>query len=175
LKNPLLKKVFKQAGYSIRFMGLFDNKKNSEISFPKNESEMSPAFPEPPESIDDFDDLGSIKSSVESSVPEPDFGSDDLSAQAPKIPEMPASFEPRASKSIESVSPILYIKLSEYKQVVEATNKMRRDIEKAKAIIGDLRMIEKDENSKLEKSEEVIKEIEDIISLFEKVMITPVE
>ncbi|MDD4352929.1 MAG: hypothetical protein PHN56_00575 [Candidatus Nanoarchaeia archaeon] len=159
-------------------MGLFDsNKKSSNISFPQNNEDMKPAFPEPPESIDDFDDLGSVKNSVESSMPENNeegtFENALEEEMVSKEPVMPASFGQRPK--MENVNPILYIKLSEYKEVVEATNKMRKDIERAKAIVGDLRVIEKDENSKLEKSEEVIKEVEDIISLFEKVMITPIE
>jgi hypothetical protein len=159
-------------------MGLFDNnKKSSNISFPQREEEMKSAFPEPPESIDDFDDLGSVKNSVESSMPENDLNAEenDLEEETvSKEPAMPISnFGQRPA--MENVSPILYIKLSEYKEVVQATNDMRKDIEKAKAIVGDLRMIERDENSKLEKSEEVIKEVENIISLFEKVMITPIE
>jgi len=162
-------------------MGLFDNnKKSSNISFPQKEGEMKPAFPEPPESIDDFDDLGSVKNSVESSMPENDSNIDDSAVEnaleedmVSKEPTMPINFGQRPK--MESNNPILYIKLSEYKEVVQATNNMRKDIEKAKAIVGDLRMIERDENSKLEKSEEVIKEVEDIISLFEKVMITPIE
>jgi hypothetical protein len=74
-----------------------------------------------------------------------------------------------------TISPTLYIKLSEYKEVVEATNKMRKDIEKAKSIVTELRSIEKDEHSRLEKSEELIKDIDKIISLFEKTMVTPIE
>jgi len=157
-------------------MGLFDNnKKSSNISFPQNESDMKPAFPEPPESIDDFDDLGSVKNSVEAPMPEEIAEPVAMEEEPVSMePVMPASFGQRANK-IESANPILYIKISEYKEVVEATSKMRKDIERAKAIVGDLRMIERDENSKLEKSEEVIKEVEDIISLFEKVMVTPVE
>ena len=162
-------------------MGLFDNnKKSSNISFPQKGEDMKPAFPEPPESIDDFDDLGSVKISVESSMPENDSSVDNIAVEnaledemVSREPVMPANFGQRPR--MESTNPMLYIKLSEYKEVVEATNTMRKNIERAKAIVGDLRMIEKDENSKLEKSEEVIKEVEDIISLFEKVMITPIE
>jgi len=161
-------------------MGLFDKKPNT-IGFPQNNSEIKPAFPEPPESIDEMDDLGSVKNSVETPMPESDFGVDeadalqeDLSAPEPMIAtqNVASSFNARP---MESSNPILYIKLSEYKEVVQATNKMRKDIEKAKSIISDLRMIEKDEHSKLEKSDELIKEVENIISLFEKVMVTPIE
>jgi hypothetical protein len=159
-------------------MGLFDNnKKSSNISFPQKGEDMKPAFPEPPESIDD---LGSVKNSVESSIPTNDLSIDDNAVEnaleevmVSNKPTMPTNFGQRPK--MESNNPILYIKLSEYKEVVQATNNMRKDIEKAKTIVGDLRMIERDENSKLEKSEEVIKEVEDIISLFEKVMITPIE
>lgn len=161
-------------------MGLFD-KKSSEVGFPQKNSNISPAFPEPPESFDDFDDLDNVKSSIESdSMPEP-MGMDnelednlDYSEPKSSMQKMPESLGQK-KEFASNPNPVLYIKISEYKEVVEAANKMRKDIEKAKNIVGDLRMIEKDEHSKLEKSEEVIREIEDIISLFEKVMVTPVE
>ena len=158
-------------------MGLFDKKKN-DISFPKKNEEVTPAFPEPPESLDD---LSSIKSSVEEKVIEPNHNMNMENKMEEQVLnnnefiQPPKQEESSFKSSIQNKNPILYIKLSEYKEVVQATNKMRKDIGKAKEIVSELRMIEKDEHSKLEKSEEIIKEVEDIISLFEKVMVTPIE
>ncbi|MDD2678401.1 MAG: hypothetical protein PHG04_01030 [Candidatus Nanoarchaeia archaeon] len=164
-------------------MGLFD-KKNESIGFPQKGGDDNLSFPEPPESIDDSGLLNDVKSSVESSssFDEDDWDKNDLGSKEKKIEEplsekkMESSYADSASFGKKGFSdPILYIKISEYKEVVQATNKMRKDIEKAKSIVGELRTIEKDEHSKLEKSEEVIAEVESAISLFEKVMVTPVE
>jgi hypothetical protein len=152
-------------------MGLFDKDENKDISFPEPPSEdVTPAFPEPPK-----DDLKSVKESVES--PEEEEGEEAaelLEEEMEMKPETQRPIIPEATMPT-TISPTLYIKLSEYKEVVEATNKMRKDIEKAKSIVTELRSIEKDEHSRLEKSEELIKDIDKIISLFEKTMVTPIE
>ncbi len=159
-------------------MGLFDKaKKSDDVSFPEPPSEdVKPAFPEPP-APSSSNDLDSVKERVE--APMDDIGLDDNKSdeleedmEEPAMMEAPIIPEPMMPTTI---SPTLYIKLAEYKEVVEATNKMRKDIEKAKELVSELRLIEKDEHSKLEKSEELIKDIDKVILLFEKTMVTPIE
>ncbi|PIU62717.1 hypothetical protein COS83_01985 [archaeon CG07_land_8_20_14_0_80_38_8] len=152
-------------------MALFEKKDKSEdsISFPEPpEPDMEPAFPEPPKK-----ELDSVKQRVETPANYDDENGDliDDEIEEPpmrkiKIPEpsMPTS-----------ANPTLYLKLTEYKNVVEATNKMRKDIEKTKSLISELRVIEKEEHNKLEKSEELVRDIDKIVALFEKTMVTPVE
>ena len=139
-------------------MGLFDRKKEA-TSFPEPPRDEPSAFPEPPKTTEE--DLGSVKNQVEeapmSLEEEPSIeGSDlideeleDVDEELMESPEEPIIPEPIMSTTI---SPTLYLKLTEYKEVVEATNKMRKDIEKAKQIVSELRNIEKEEHSKLEKS-----------------------
>ncbi|MBN1923224.1 MAG: hypothetical protein JW791_00510 [Nanoarchaeota archaeon] len=167
-------------------MGLFDKMKKSDddISFPEPPSEdVKPAFPEPPKPMDD-DELDDIKERVETPIQmEEPMKKEEISDELEEEMEdedLPSYEPPRRGFIPEpvmptTINPTLYIKLSEYKEVVEATNKMRKDIEKTKEIVSELRLIEKDEHSKLEKSEELLRDIDKIISLFEKTMVTPIE
>ena len=154
-------------------MGLFDRNKD------KDKFDSPSRMPEPPRSSNSLDE---VKARVETPLDEmeefePDM-SDVLEEKMEDSEEEPvhADKEPmHPSHAPSVVSPTLYIKLSEYKEVVESTNKMRSNIEKAKSMIGELRMIEKDEITKLKKSEDLVNDIEKIISLLEKTMITPIE
>jgi hypothetical protein len=161
-------------------MGLFDrNKEETPVPEPPKKEE---SFPEPPKPTDEG--LGGVKERVEE-IPEPSMmeepkveDSEVLEEELEEVseelskPEEPVIPEPLMPTT---VSPTLYLKLTEYKEVVEATNKLRKDIEKLKKLVSELRTIEKDEHSKLEKSEELIMDIDKIIALFEKTMVTPIE
>lgn len=166
-------------------MGIFDKTKEDEtsspdssISFPEppsSKKRMKPAFPEPPVSNDD---LNNVKKRVEKPSFEEEKEKDEMEDALEK--EMEEEDVEETTKIPEptmptTVNPTLYLKLTEYKDVVKATNNMRKDIEKAKDIVTELREIERDEHAKLEKSEELIKSMDDIVSLFEKTMVTPVE
>ncbi|VVB75280.1 Uncharacterised protein [Candidatus Tiddalikarchaeum anstoanum] len=176
-------------------MGLFDKKKSAPVntSFPEPPArKIEPAFPEPPKATTDLD---SIKEQVEKPVVEPQMQMpqppkmDDEEKEPPSIPlqeeDMQISIpKPSQNISIETIpepvmpttiNPILYVKLAEYKDVVEATNNMRKDIEKIKSIVSELRKIEKEEHLRLEKSEELIRDINNIVNLFEKTMVAPTE
>lgn len=171
-------------------MGLFDRKKeekNENVNIPKPPEVKSSAFPEPPKSTND-QGLGDVKKQVETAPTPPpasppvapkkieneEIIEDELEAVNEELVTEPKHRMPEPVKPT-TISPTLYLKLTEYKEVVEATNKMRKDVEKAKNIVSELRTIEKDEHSKLEKSEELIKDIDRIIALFEKTMVTPIE
>lgn len=162
-------------------MGLFDRKKE-EKSMPEPPAQESSSFPEPPS-----ESLSSVKERVEE-APMPSYEEEEVVASEPEDDVLEEELEDASEELMQepepvipepimptTISPTLYLKLTEYKEVVEATNKMRKDIEKAKQIVSELRMIEKDEHSKLEKSEELIKDIDRIIALFEKTMVTPIE
>ena len=128
--------------------------------FEKSKNDFQIKFPEPP------------KDSVAPAFNEPNKKIGELSPNLsyPKINEnIPAPIMPT------TITPTLYIKLSDYKNIVESTNKMRKDIEKVKSLMSNLRMLEKEESNTLEKSKELISDIDGIISLFEKTMVSPLE
>lgn len=135
-------------------MSIFEKSKNDfKINFPEPpKDDVAPAFKEP-------------KSNTNKKI-------GDLSPNLsyPTINEnIPAPIMPT------TITPTLYIKLSDYKNIVESTNKMRKDIEKVKSLMSNLRMLEKEENNTLEKSKELISDIDGIVSLFEKTMVSPLE
>lgn len=157
-------------------MGLFDKKRNEEISFPEPPApKIEPAFPEPPANSPDLDMLKEQVEKPAMESPKNSEDNDELEIMAePPMTSQRSGMIPEPVMPT-TINPVLYIKLSEYKEVVEATNSMRKDIEKIKTIVTDLRKIEKEEHSRLEKSEELIKDINKIVNLFEKTMVTPTE
>lgn len=162
-------------------MGLFDRKKKeNDISIPEPPKLVQPAFPEPPATASQ--ELGVIKERVETKNDEIEQLESQIENATLKENELPKSIrsqmrEPKREISAvaANISPVLYIKLSEYKGVIQATSNMRKDVEKIKSIVSELRNIEKDEQSKLEKSEELIKDINKVVDLFEKTMVAPSE
>ena len=131
--------------------------------FEKSKDDFKINFPEPPKDdkkVPAFNEQNKKVGDLSPNLSFPDMNEKEI------IPEpiMPTT-----------ITPTLYIKLSDYKNVVESTNKMRKDIEKVKSFVSDLRLLEKEENTTLEKSKELINDIDSIISLFENTMVSPME
>jgi hypothetical protein len=96
---------------------------------------------------------------------------EEITEEKPVEVPAPVPVQPEAKE----ISPTLYLKLREYKDIVGATEKMRKDIEKVKDLIKELRNIEQEERAKLDKSEELVKMMDDVIVLFEKTLVVPTE
>lgn len=163
-------------------MGFFDRKKVEPAPLPPAPpplTKIEPAITEPPKPPQELEE---IKERVETPIPiisQPEPPKMETFNEPPKeelsVQPLNINIESRPEPTALGATPILYVKLTEYKQVVEATNNMRKDVEKIKGIVLDLRKIEKEETLRLDKSEELIKEINNIINLFEKTMVAPTE